>query len=306
MSRRFEELVIGFSISTQLCMRLLAIVTILAMGIIVISREAHATPIKDCAGASVKDPKTWPCITDVDLGFAISVAGKTTPVQWNPRDPTDTSKGRHLWMRSGETVAIYAIIEYSAKNLPPNALFEFSIVDHDEESLIPPKQGKDDLLDGITLNNALLDTKKETQRVEVGSIKVNLTRADKIIGGKTIKQVMANGILVESGDPNADFENENQALADTLEILAPDFNRLLEPQEGIKVVDPFRDMEFTSKSVMFPLTVLLPNENPGAGWLRVDEPPTFALVFLGMAAYAVASLYRARIGKWASRVGFST
>ena len=301
MSRRFEELVIGSSISTQLRMHLMAIVTILAVGIIVGFREAHATPIKDCTGASAKNPKTWPCITDVDLGFAISVAGKTTPVQWNPRDPTDASKGRHLWIRSGETVAIYAIIEYSAKNLPPNALFEFSIVDHDEESFIPPMQGTDDLLDGIALNNALLDTKKETQRVEVGSINVNLTRADKIVSGKTIKQVMANGILVESGDPKADFENENQALADTLEILAPNVNRFLEPPEGIKVVDPFRDMEFTSGSVMFPLTVLLPNENPGAGWLRIDEPPTLALVFLGVAAYAVASRNRAKIGKWPSR-----
>ena len=267
--------------------------------------ETAAAAVINCAGRTVAG--TTPCIYDVDLWFAEfdRTTGLTGPILKNPRDTTQPGNPpRHLWVRSGTSVAVWASVRFDrginaapADQARGPLQFGVDFWDHDQEDLLGIFPGIDDMLTSRTVVNVGAQVGSDFLHTQLlGPVVTLLRRRD----GPAAKVVTAQPagfpaeIVAESSTVPQDPEFEDQALAQTLELYAPFTNH--EPGQGgvlvTEILPGGGGRTWTRASATFKLSVLLPGEAPPAGALRIPVPlpgpPSLGLVL----AAGLAMLWR--------------
>lgn len=217
----------------------------------------------------------------VHLGFATydPLTGKYSDEQYNYRLPN--KEPRPFWVRSGTTVAVYVHVDFLREGSANGQLsIEAKIVDHDDGFIIP---GIDDELAGPLTGAPIPEVGfggKDEELQVVGPFLFYVERAD-VPGIRNVYSTPADK-LVESGLALEDFEWEDQADAQTLEIVAP----VVVTESGTVF-----DSHYPGKSVRFYLSVLTASESPlthakpGAFRITaVPEPSTGGLLLAAGAA----------------------
>lgn len=231
----------------------------------------------------------------VHLGFATydPLSGLFSAEQYNPRlangDPNP------LWVRSGTTVAVYVHVDFLREGAANGQLsIEAQIVDHDDGFIVP---GIDDYLAGPITGAPIPEVgfggkAKESQTL--GPFLFYVARVD-VPGIRNVYSTPADK-LVESGLAIEDFEWEDQADAQTLEIIAP----VVVTETGTLF-----DSDHDGRSVRFYLSVLTAGESPlthaKPGAIRitgVPEPGTGGLLLAaGLAGAALGVVPRVLRGR---------
>ena len=235
--------------------------------------------------------KAVPIISDVDLWFASvdPITGKTGNTLKNPR-LFPGGPPQPLWVPSGTTVRMFVDVEFTRGISQPGAAlgaltFSADIWDHDDGLF--PIPGIDDQIhtSRFVVVPRFSTTGAAKERFPIGPFDFTLLRSDDPVFGKQIFSTPP-GAIIESANPLADLEVEDQALADTLEIFAP----------TISVTDNTTGQLFESASVSYKLSVILAaGQAPPAGALRipsVPEPSSAGLLLLGLAGISFVNRKR--------------
>ena len=233
--------------------------------------------------------KAAPIISDIDLWFATvnPVTGKTGKILKNPR-LFPGGPPQPLWVPSGTTVRMFVDVEFTrgigqAGAVLGGLTFSADIWDHDEGLF--PIPGIDDQIHAsrFVVVPPFSITGAAKERFAVGPFDFTLLRSDDPVFGKQVFSTPP-GAIIESANPLADLEVEDQALADTLEIFAP----------SVTVTDNATGQLFESASASFKLSVILSaGQAPPPGAIQipsVPEPSSTMLLLLGLAG--ICLVYR--------------